>query len=234
MQLRAGLILALALAGTSAHAAPGLHPLFSDHAVLQRGRPIAIWGTADPGERVTVSLGGASRTIAAGGDGRWRAELSAMDAGGPYRLEAVGQGGARASADDILIGDVWLCSGQSNMEYPVARALNGEAEAAGADDAQLRVLTVPQKTATSPASGFGGPVAWAAASPQSVKGFSAACYFMVRDLRGSEKVPIGAVAASWGGTAIRSWMDEAASRAVGGEDAALLDLYRRDPAAANR
>src|SRR5688500_5012459 len=106
MRARAGLILAAALAGTSAHAAPGLHPLFSDHAVLQRGRPIAIWGTADPGERVTVSLAGTSRTIAAGDDGRWRVELSAMEAGGPYRLEAVGQGGARARADDILVGAV--------------------------------------------------------------------------------------------------------------------------------
>lgn len=234
MRGRLGLVLAAALTGTGAHAAPSLHPLFSDHAVLQRGRPIAIWGTARPGGRVKVSLGTASREVAAGRDGRWRADLPAMEAGGPYRLEAAGEGGVAASADDVLIGDVWLCSGQSNMEFPVARALNGDAEVAAAADPQLRVLTVPKKTETVPAAGFGGPVAWAPASPRSVGDFSAACYFMVRDLRGSQKVPIGAVAASWGGTAIRSWMDESAGRAVGGEDAALLDLYRRDAAGANR
>src|SRR5215218_4261506 len=132
-----------------------------------------------------------------------------MEAGGPYALEAAGQGGARASADDLLVGDVWLCSGQSNMEFPLARALNGDAEAAAAADPQLRVLTIPKKTEAAPAAGFGGPVVWAAASPRSVRDFSAACYFMVRDLRASRKVPVGAIAASWGGTAIRSWMDEA-------------------------
>src|SRR5215218_7127321 len=104
MRVRIGLVLAAALTGTAAQAAPTLHPLFSDHAVLQRGRPIAIWGTADPGERVAVSLGGASRTTAADRDGGWRVELSAMEAGGPYRLEVAGQGGARASADDVLLG----------------------------------------------------------------------------------------------------------------------------------
>jgi len=232
MLRRLGLVLA-ALTGTGAQAAPSLHPLFSDHAVLQRGRPIAVWGTAGPGERVKVSLGGVSRDVTAGRDGRWRADLPAMEAGGPYRLEAAGQG-ASASAADVLIGDVWLCSGQSNMEFPLARALNGDAEAAAAADPLLRLLTVPKKTQAAPATGFGGAVSWAAASPQSVRDFSAACYFMVRDLRASQKVPVGAVAASWGGTAIRSWMDEAAGRAVGGEDSDLLALYRRDPAAANR
>ncbi|HEX8263024.1 MAG TPA: sialate O-acetylesterase, partial [Allosphingosinicella sp.] len=232
--MRALLAVSAGLAATSGDAAPVLHPLFSNHAVLQRGGPIAVWGTAEPGERVTVTLGGASRTAAAGADRAWRVELPAMAAGGPYRLEAAGRGGARATAEDILIGDVWLCSGQSNMEFPVARALNGDSEAAGAGDNRLRLLTVPRKTATSAAAGFGGPVAWAPSSPESVRDFSAACYFMARDLRGSQKVPIGAIAASWGGTAIRSWMDEASGRAVGGEDSALLALYRRDPAAANR
>jgi sialate O-acetylesterase len=234
MRGRLGLVLAAALTGTVAQAAPLLHPLFSDKAVLQRGRPIAVWGTAKPGERLSVSLGAGSRDVIAGRDGRWRVDLPAMEAGGPYRLEAAGQGGARASAEDVLIGDVWLCSGQSNMEFPLARALNGDSEAAAAADPQLRILTVPKKTETAAAAGFGGPVAWATASPRSVGDFSAACYFMVRELRASQKVPVGAIAASWGGTAIRSWLDEASGRAVGGEDAALLDLYRRDPAAANR
>jgi sialate O-acetylesterase len=234
MRLRLALALGAALLGTAAQAAPAFHPLFSDHAVLQRSRPIAVWGTAEPGERLTLTLGGASRAVVAGRDGRWRAQLPAMPAGGPYRLEALGQDGARATADDVLIGDVWLCSGQSNMELPVSRALNSDGEISGANDAQLRILTVPKKTVMAPAADFGGAAAWVAVSPQTIGGFSAACYFMARELRASEKVPIGAINASWGGTAIRSWMDDAASHAVGGEDAELLARYRRDPAAANK
>ena len=225
---------ALALAGTAAAAAPTLHPLFSDHAVLQRGRPIAVWGKAEAGEKLTVSLDGATRTAAADRSGAWRVDLPAMQAGGPYRLEVAGKDGAKAAAGDVLIGDVWLCSGQSNMELPLTRVLNNDSEIAGAHDPELRMLTVPKKTAVSPAYAFGGPAGWAAVTPQSAPGFSAACYFMARELRSSEKVPIGAINASWGGTAIRSWLDEAASRAVGGEDATLLALYRRDPIAANR
>jgi len=226
--------LALALAGTAAAAAPTLHPLFSDHAVLQRGRPIAVWGRADPGEAVIVRLGPASRTVTAGRDGRWRVDLPAMRGGGPFRLEATGKSGAKAAAEDVLIGDVWLCSGQSNMELPLTRVLNNDSEIAGADDPELRILTVPKKTAVSPAYDFGGRVGWSAVTPQSAAGFSAACYFMARDLRKSEKVPVGAINASWGGTAIRSWLDEEASRAVGGDDVALMALYRRDPVAGNR
>jgi sialate O-acetylesterase len=134
----------------------------------------------------------------------------------------------------VLVGDVWLCSGQSNMELPVSRALNSESEISGAKDPQLRLLTVPKKTAAQASAHLGGPAPWAAASPDSVRGFSAACYFMARELRASERVPVGAINASWGGTAIRSWMDDAATRAMGGADVELLDLYRRDPAAANR
>ena len=227
-------VLAALLFAAPAAAAPALHPLFSDGAVLQRDRPIAVRGTAEPGERLTVTLGSATRTVTAARDGAWRVALPAMGAGGPYQLTVAGRGGASARARDILIGDVWLCSGQSNMEWPVRRGLNGESEVANAGDPQLRLLTVPKKTELTPARGFGGPLAWSAASPQSVADFSAACYFMARDLRASQKVPIGAINASWGGTAIRAWMDEASAQAFSGDDPELLALYRRDPAAANR
>jgi sialate O-acetylesterase len=232
--VKAALALAALLAAGAAEAAPVLHPLFSDHAVLQRERPIPVWGKAEPGERVTVTLGAGRAEAVAGADGVWRATLPAMGAGGPYRLEATGASGARAGADDVLVGDVWLCSGQSNMELPLTRVLNNDSEISGANDPQLRILTVPKKTAVAPAYGFGGPVAWAAVTPQSVPGFSAACYFMAKGLRASQKVPVGAINASWGGTAIRSWLDEGASRAVAPGEVGLLDLYRRDPVAANR
>jgi len=223
-----------ALLAGAAGAAPTLHPLFSDHAVLQRDRPIRVWGTAGPAEPLSVTFGRARVAAVAGPDGVWRAELPAMAAGGPYRLEVTGADGARAAAEDVLVGDVWLCSGQSNMELPLTRVLNNDSEIAGADDPQLRILTVPKKIAMAPASGFGAAVAWTAVTPKSVPGFSAACYFMAKGLRASQKVPVGAINASWGGTAIRSWLDEGASRAVAPGEVGLLDLYRRDPVAANR
>lgn len=230
-------LLAFTLLGTSAAAgaAPVLNPVFSNHAVLQRGRPLAVWGTADPREQVTVTLGGARRTVRAGLDGVWRVELPAMQAGGPYQLTASGAGGASASAHDLLVGDVWLCSGQSNMEFPVSRALNGDAETASASDPFVRILSIPQRTSVTPETRLPDDTNWQLLTPGTARDFSAACWFMVRELKQRENVPIGMIDASWGGTRIRPWMDEAAARAAGGaEDAELLALFRRDPAAAGR
>jgi sialate O-acetylesterase len=230
-------LLAFALLGSSsaAVAAPALNPVFSNHAVLQRGRPLAVWGTADPREQVTVTLAGATRSVRAGLDGAWRVELPSMQAGGPYQLTATGAGGASASAHDLLVGDVWLCSGQSNMEFPISRALNGDAETASASDPFVRILSIPQRTSVTPETRLPDDTNWQLLTPGTARDFSAACWFMVRELKQRENVPMGMIDASWGGTRIRPWMDEAAARAAGGaEDAELLALYRRDPAAAGR
>lgn len=224
------LLVALA-ASTAAHAAPVLDPLFGDHAVLQRGRPIAVRGTAGAGERVTVTLGTATATGQADRAGHWRVELPAMPAGGPHRLTVTGADGARASSDDILVGDVWLCSGQSNMEWPLRRSLQGEDAAAGSADPQLRLLTVTRNGAREPLRALGG-ARWQAASPTTTPDFSAACYFMVRALRASQNVPIGAIAASWGGTQVRAWTSADQIAAIGDQDARLFALYQRDPGAA--
>jgi len=230
-------LLGLLLLATSAAAGaePVLHPLFSDGAVLQRERPIAVWGTADAGERVAVTLGTVTRNVTADRSGAWRVEFPALAAGGqPLTLTATGRNGTAARATDLLVGDVWLCSGQSNMEWPLRRTLNGDTEVASANDPLVRILTVPQRTALSPQSTLEG-VKWEAVTPQSAAEFSAACWFMVRDLRASQNVPIGAIDSTWGGTRIRPWMDEAAARRSGGEaDAALLATYRSDPVAAGR
>jgi len=224
-------LMPLLLAASAAQAAPVLNPIFSDHGVLQRGRPIAIWGTAGPSERVSVSLGNATAAATADGAGAWHATLPAMPAGGPYRLTATSPSG-RATANDMLVGDVWLCSGQSNMELQVSRALNSYNDAQSANDPQLRILTVPRRTSGRPQSAIAG-LAWQAVTPATVGEFSAACYYMARDLRASQNVPIGAISSSWGGTQIRSWMDEASVIALGDDEARLFAMGRRDPAAAN-
>ena len=229
---RLALMLLLGTCST-AEAAPQLNGLFSDHAVLQRKRPISIWGTAAPREKVRVSLAHSSIDVIADSNGDWRVELPAMPAGGPFVLSATSPAG-RSTASDILIGDVWLCSGQSNMELPVSRALDSWNQTQSADDPQFRILTVPHLSGPASKTVIEAPIKWQAITPQTVGDFSAACYFMVRDLRRSHKVPMGAINASWGGTPIRAWLDESGAAATGGEEYAQLQLFRRDPAAANK
>ncbi|MEO7540755.1 MAG: sialate O-acetylesterase [Sphingomicrobium sp.] len=210
--------------------APTLDPMLGDNAVVQRGQPIRIRGTAGGREIVTVGFANETKTIRADRNGRWSAQFLPMEAGGPYRLEARGRDSKVATADNLMVGDVWLCSGQSNMEWPLQKALGGESEVAGANDPQLRLLKVPQRRETAPAMSLAPDVRWQPTTPQSAASFSAACYFMARALRQSHGVAVGAIDSTWGGTAIHSWMDDAGVGATGGaEDLQLLREYRRDP-----
>jgi sialate O-acetylesterase len=230
MPARPLLILATLLA-SGAVAAPTIDPQFGDHAVIQRGKPIVVSGSASPNQRLTVSFAGDRKSAVADTSGRWQAPFPTRNAGGPYSIELNGS----VAASDIAVGDVWLCSGQSNMEYPLRRALNGDGEVQNANDPGLRLMKVPQQLAQSPSRGFDKPPSWQPTTPDSAKDFSAACYFLARELRASEKVPIGAIDDSWGGTPIRAWMDEAAVRSSGGAEATdVVDLHRSDPAAAVR
>jgi sialate O-acetylesterase len=223
------LLIPVALLASSASAAPTIDPQFGSHAVIQRDRPALLSGDAAPGEHVIVSFAGDRKSATADARGRWQAQFPARPAGGPYAIQLNGV----TAASDVAVGDVWLCSGQSNMEYPLRRALNGDAEVQGASDPQLRLMKVEQQLAGEPAARFAKPPSWNPATPDSAKDFSAACYFMVRELRASEKVPVGAIDDSWGGTPIRAWMDEAAVRLSGGADVAqVVDLYRTNPTAA--
>lgn len=230
--IRATLVLGLApLPAVAQDAPPLLHPMFQDHAVLQRDRPIAVWGDAAAGSDVSVELAGKKAVAKADAAGHWRAELPALPAGGPYSL-TVASGGATRTAEDVLIGDVWLCSGQSNMEFAVRSALNGGAEAAAGADGQMRLLTVGKNVSAGAERQFRTPVQWQLADPKSVSDFSAACYFMGRDLRRSEKVAIGLINASWGGTAIDAWRSEASLERdpLAADTLKLLRAYRDDPA----
>ena len=196
------LLIVPALLASSVAAAPVIDPQFGTHAVIQRGKPIVLSGSASPNERLQVSFAGEEKDATADASGRWQARFAPHDAGGPFTIGVSGSSG-QATAQDVAIGDVWLCSGQSNMEYPLRRALNGDGEVQGASDPQLRLMKVEQQLAPSPARMFAKAPAWQPTTPDSAKDFSAACYFMVRELRASEKVPIGAIDDTWGGTPIR-------------------------------
>jgi sialate O-acetylesterase len=231
MSARSLLILS-ALLASSALAAPTIDPQYSDHAVIQRGKPLLLSGTAAPGEQLAIDFGGEQKKVKADRSGRWQAEFPARADGAGLAIRVSGADGS-ATAQDVAVGDVWLCSGQSNMEYPLPRAM-GYGEGQADPDRELRLAKVPQQLAGSPQTGFAKSWQWQVAGPN-VKEFSAACYFMVHELRTSEKVPIGAIDDTWGGTPIRAWMTGDALRAAGGSQLAdITKLFAKDPAAARR
>jgi sialate O-acetylesterase len=210
-----------------------LGPLFTDHVVLQRDRPINVWGEAAPGAAVSVALAGASTNTHADVNGRWHAALPALPAGGPHSLTAR-SGTREQSARDVLIGDVWLCAGQSNMAWSVRASLNSRAEIAASANDGIRQVTIPMASSASVRGGFDKPLQWKVAGPEHSGDFSATCYFFARELAKSQPVAQGLIVSAWGGSKIQPWISEGAIRALGGYDTALavLETYRGDPAAA--
>ncbi|WOS42865.1 sialate O-acetylesterase [Xanthomonas rydalmerensis] len=213
---------------------PLLHPLFQDHAVLQRDRAISVWGHAAPGATVSVTFARQSVSARADADGHWHATLRPTAAGGPYDM-TVQAGQARKVVRDVLMGDVWLCSGQSNMELPVWRALDASSELTAAVQPSIRLFAVPKVAAVTPQDMFPTEVAWQPASPDTVREFSAACFYFARELQKTVKVPMGLIQAAWGGARIEAWTSADALRAQGGMGEALdvLALYANDPVAAS-
>jgi sialate O-acetylesterase len=224
----------LSLAGDG-NAATLLNPVFQDHAVLQGDRPINVWGEAAPRETLTVSLGVQTASARADERGHWHVTLAAIPAGGPYELAVRTQSGQVQSASDVLVGDVWLCSGQSNMVLQVHRSLDARSEIANSANDAIRMLTVPETSSPRPLDRFAQLVTWKVASPVTVPDFSAACFYFARELRKTVGVPMGLIVSAWGGSRIEPWMSEAALRAAGGNDAAVdvLALYAERPAAAS-
>ncbi len=213
-----------------------LASLFRNRMVLQRDRTVKVWGSAVPDETVTVILAGREETTRADARGHWLVSLPAMPAGGPHSLRVRTSRGAATTIEDVLVGDVFLCSGQSNMVLPVARTLNSRAEIAAADNDDLRMLTVSSSSSPSPLTELTGPVVWQTATSDTVGDWSATCYYFARELQKVVDVPIGMVVAAVGGTAIRTWMSERALRQAGDHEEALtiLELYTRDRSAALR
>jgi sialate O-acetylesterase len=209
--------------------------MFQDHGVLQRERPIKVYGETASGAAVTVTLGGASVQARAGGDGSWSATLPPIASGGPYTLTVAANGEAR-TASDVLVGDVYFCSGQSNMQFSQRQADGAAEDARTATDGQIRQLTVPATANLTPRQTFAMTVRWVVGSPETVGGFSAACYYFARELRKTVNAPIGIVAASYGGARLRTFMSEGAFRKLGleNEDLDILNLYRKDQQAGLR
>ncbi|HEY3265735.1 MAG TPA: sialate O-acetylesterase [Armatimonadota bacterium] len=206
-RFRLALLAALSLGAARAQEAkPFLSPMFTDNMVLQRGIKAPVWGWTKPGEEVTVTVQGKTARAKAGADGKWVAKVGPLTAGGPMHVDVVGS--SQAMLDNVLVGDVWICSGQSNMEMGLRYVNNGDAEIAGATDPDIRVFRVPHTVALKPLeTPPGGP--WQIGSPRTMgegaAGMSAAAYFFARELRRKVGVPIGLVQTCWGGTYAESW-----------------------------
>ena len=200
----------LALLAGSARADVKLSPLFADHMVLQQGTAVPVWGTADAGEQVTVSAGEQKATATAGADGKWTVKIGPLAAGGqPLELKVAGKN--TLTIRDVLVGEVWVCSGQSNMEWSVNASANAEQERAAANYPAIRMFTVKKAVTAKPAAAMEG--SWAVCSPQTVGNFSAVGYFFGRELHKSLNVPVGLIHTSWGGTPAEAWTDRASLEA---------------------
>ena len=217
------LLLGCALAAVSSAVADvSLPAVIGDHMVLQQEAAVPIWGTADPGERVTVTLGKQQVSAVADEGGKWQVTLKAPRAGGPYEMTVSGKNSI--ALKDILSGEVWVCSGQSNMAMSVRRSNNPEREIASADYPKIRLFAVKRIVADQPLTDVTG--VWAACDSQTVANFSAVGYFFGRDLHKTLKVPIGLIHTSWGGTPAEAWTSRPTLEA-GADFQPILDRWAK-------
>jgi len=196
------LVIFAAFMALVAHAEIKLPAIFSDHMVLQRGNVAPIWGWAEPGEKVTVQFAGQTKSTTAGKAGKWMMRLDAInDAKVTGELKVIGNN--IITVRDVLIGEVWVASGQSNMAMAVGRCLNADQEATAAKYPQIRMFITKRNAQLKPQDDLEG--SWVVCSPKTVKSFSGTAYFFGRTLHNKLNVPVGILHSSWGGTAIEAW-----------------------------
>lgn len=214
-----GLVVVLSMIASSASAEVKLPALFTDHMVVQRDQPLKVWGWADPSESVVVSIGNSKATAVADATGKWHLELPPMPANkSPSSL--IIQGTNRIEIKDILVGEVWVCSGQSNMEWSVAASMNPQEEIAAANHPLIRHIKVPLVPSMIPLENFQS--SWQVCSPNTAAGFTAVGYYMARDLSIKLDIPVGLINSSWGGTRVEPWIPPVGFQRV----EALQNIYQ--------
>jgi sialate O-acetylesterase len=230
VKLRFVLVLAL-VPGATVAAQLTLPKVLSSHMVIQRDLPVHVWGNAAPGEQVEVSFRGETRAVQAGELGRWSVYLPPGAAGGPFQLMVRGTpkpGGENVAAaapdsiavDDVLVGDLWVASGQSNMEFAMRQAATADQDLPRADNPRIRLLIVKKSAVEYPMDDVETD-GWKASTPDSARDFSAVAWYFARDLEQRERVPIGVIDSTWGGTVAEAWTRLGAL----GEDASLAPLF---------
>ena len=190
-----------------------LPAVLGDHMVIQRDKPVSVWGWAGRGEKITVRLAGREAGTRAAADGSWRVSLDPLGAGsGPLEMAVREERGPELVVRDILVGEVWLCSGQSNMEWPLQALMSPIPEILRADDPGLRLFLVPKRAADRPESDV--QAAWSLCAPETARPFSAVGYYFGSELRKALGVPVGLIESAWGGTDIEPWTPTAGFEAV--------------------
>ncbi len=179
-----------------------LPALFTDHMVLQQGQKNRVWGWADPGEEVIVTINGQRHSATADAKGKWLVTLEPLTVGGPHTLAFAGKN--KLAVQDVLVGEVWICSGQSNMQWSVGQSNDADLEIKTAKYPKIRLISVPQVGTQEPQDDFKGK--WEVCSPETVGGFSAIGYFFGRQLHQTLDVPIGLIDDAWGGSACEAWV----------------------------
>ena len=193
---------ALLIAGHPARADVKLPGLFTDNAVLQQGMDVPVWGWADDGEEVTVNFAG-QQAKATTANGKWMVKLSPLKASGePQTLKVTGKN--TVEVKDVVVGEVWVCSGQSNMEFPLQRSFEAPADIDGSANDMIRLFHVPKLKSDKPVKD--APTTWKKCDPKSVTGFSAVGYYFGRALQKARGVPVGLIESDWGGSPAEVWM----------------------------
>jgi len=231
VNLRSFFLFAL-LPAAAVSAQVSLPKILTSHMVVQREMPVHVWGSAAPGEPVSVSFRGETRTVKAGALGRWSVFLGPGGAGGPFQMVIKGvptaMDGSAApeqtiTLDDVLVGDVWVASGQSNMQFRMSQAATAAADLPHAGIDHIRLLEVKNRASEYPLEDLAGVTldGWTASTPETAKNFSAVAWYFARDIEQKEHVPVGVIDSTWGGTVVESWTRLTAL----GEDAALAPLF---------
>jgi sialate O-acetylesterase len=217
---------AIAICGSSAYANIRLPALVGDNMVLQSGSKARLWGFAHPGERVTISMAGKSANGTADGKGRWEMWIGPLEAGGPFEMTIAGQN--TIVLRNVLVGEVWVASGQSNMEWQLQNSARGAEEVAQASHPLIHLFTVARTTSLEPRDD--APGRWVVCSPETAGTFSAVAYFFGRELNRTLNVPVGLIHSSWGGTPAEAWTSRQ-TLAANPELKPMIDSF--DTAAAN-
>jgi sialate O-acetylesterase len=201
-----------------------LPAIFSDNMVLQRQMPVPVWGFADAGEQVTINISGQSKTVRADHDGKWMVKLAAMPAGGPFEMTV--RGDNAVTFTNVMVGEVWVCSGQSNMEFHLEQTPGARAEIKNATNSNIRLFTIPWTIAEKPKDDV--EASWLVCHPNFVDNFSAVAYFFGEALNSQLDVPIGLIQSAYGGSKIEPWMTIEALKQVPSLSSAVEYIEKSD------
>ena len=208
MNKKCWFLFAILALGVSAQAQLRLAKIFGSGMVLQQNAPLPIWGWTAPSQKVTVAFADQKKSVRADKNGKWMLKLEPVPAGGPFSLEVTGDDNAAYILKDVYVGEVWVCSGQSNMEWDVRSSTNAENEIKEANYPTIRHIKIETDIALSPKEDIERTSGWQVCSPETVGGFSAVGYFFARELQKKLKVPVGLINNAWGGSQLESWLSK--------------------------